>query len=94
MPHVPKWLYASPAHKKFCSAACQLKYFAATPEQKARRASYMRKYRRHPLKQREKERCGSTHALGSSMFVSLFHAASRNSAPPIAIAANSRMIIN
>lgn len=41
-----KWLYASRAHRKFCSNACQLKYFASTPQQKEKRAAYMRGYRR------------------------------------------------
>lgn len=40
-----KWLYAHPSHKKFCDAACQLKYFASTPRQKEKRAEYMRRYR-------------------------------------------------
>src|SRR5262249_2111031 len=45
-----KWLYAIPAHKKFCNKECQLKYFGGTPQQKEKRAAYMREYRR---KQRE-----------------------------------------
>jgi hypothetical protein len=40
-----KWLYAHPSHKKFCSSACQLKYFASSPRQKEKRAVYMRRYR-------------------------------------------------
>lgn len=41
-----KWLYASPAHKKFCKLGCQYKFFASAPQQKDKRAAYMREYRR------------------------------------------------
>lgn len=40
-----KWLYAQPAHKKFCNSNCQLKHFASTPSQREKRAAYMRDYR-------------------------------------------------
>ncbi len=45
------WLYAKPAHQKFCQKKCQLKHFSVSPHQKSKRATYMRQYRRQ-----EKER--------------------------------------
>lgn len=41
------WLYARPAHKKFCSKICQTKYFSSMPQHKKKRAAYMREYRRN-----------------------------------------------
>jgi len=40
-----KWLYAKFKHQEFCSTKCQQKHYAISPEWKAKRRDYMRRYR-------------------------------------------------
>lgn len=40
-----KWLYARFRHQDFCSTKCQQKHYATSPEWKAKRRDYMRRYR-------------------------------------------------
>jgi hypothetical protein len=39
------WLYAKYRHQNFCSTKCQQKHYAISPEWKAKRRDYMRRYR-------------------------------------------------
>ena len=39
------WLYAKFKHQEFCSTKCQQKHYAISPEWKAKRRDYMRRYR-------------------------------------------------
>jgi hypothetical protein len=39
------WLYAKFRHQDFCSTKCQQKHYAISPEWKAKRRDYMRRYR-------------------------------------------------
>jgi hypothetical protein len=43
--HCRKWLYAKFRHQDFCSTKCQQKHYAISPEWRAKRRDYMRRYR-------------------------------------------------
>jgi hypothetical protein len=43
--HCRYWLYAKFRHQDFCSTKCQQKHYAISPEWKAKRRDYMRRYR-------------------------------------------------
>jgi hypothetical protein len=43
--HCRNWLYAKFKHQNFCAMKCQQKHYAISPEWKAKRRDYMRRYR-------------------------------------------------
>ena len=48
--HCRNWLFAKFRHQDFCSTKCQQKHYAKSPEWKAKRRDYMRRYRQQMMR--------------------------------------------